>query len=70
MKTKLPIFAGEVRKSINMPPALWRQIEERLRAYEPELSFVDWARRVFQAELKRPPAPLGDWLAQPKDQPE
>ena len=52
-----------------MPPALWKQIEGRLQAYEPALSFADWARRVFQDELRQPVRVLPDWLAQPKDPP-
>jgi hypothetical protein len=36
MKKKTPYFyAGEIRKTINMPPALWLQIEARMNAYEP-----------------------------------
>jgi hypothetical protein len=58
---------SDTRKTINMPPALWKQIEARLRCYEPELDFTDWARRIFQDELRRPPRVLPDWLAQPKD---
>ena len=52
-----------------MPPALWHQIEGRLKAYEPELQFADWARRIFQDELKRPARALADWSAQPKEFP-
>jgi hypothetical protein len=70
MKKKTPyLFGGEIRKTINMPPALWLQIEARMNAYEPTLQFADWARRIFQDELRRPPRVLPDWSAQPKDAP-
>lgn len=51
-----------VKKSVTMPPWLWKQIEARLDYY-PSLTFVDWARRVFQKELKDHPKPLPDWSA-------
>jgi hypothetical protein len=51
-------YAGEVRKTISMPPSLWKQTEARLDCYDPSLTFVDWARRVFRKELKLPPGPL------------
>jgi hypothetical protein len=62
-----PLYFGEVRKSINMPPALWQQISERLNSYNPPLAFVDWARRVFQSELRNPPRVLADYSARPKE---
>lgn len=68
MKKKTPyLYAGEIRKTVNMPPALWSQIEERLNAYEPKLQFADWARRVFQNELRQPVRALPDWSAQPRE---
>jgi hypothetical protein len=63
------LYFGEIRKTVNMPPALWHQIEARMNAYEPPLVFADWARRVFQDELRRPVRVLPDWLAQPKESP-
>src|SRR5260370_21821385 len=69
-KTATPkLFWGEVRKTINMPPALWTQIEARLNAYEPALQFADWSRRIFQDELRRSTRVLPDWSAQPKEFP-
>jgi hypothetical protein len=62
-----PAWKDEIRKTANMPPGLWKQIEARLHCYEPKLDFADWSRRIFQYELKRPPRVLGDWLAQPKE---
>jgi hypothetical protein len=42
VKKKTPyVYAGEVRKTVNMPPALWRQIEARMSDYEPPLQFAD-----------------------------
>jgi hypothetical protein len=60
------LYFGEVRKTINMPPALWAQIQDRMNCYEPPLDFADWARRVFYDELRHPPRVLPDWSAQPK----
>ena len=61
-----PDVYGEVRKSINMPEMLWKQIATRLALYAPPLSFVDWSRRIFQDELTRPARVLVD-CAQPKE---
>jgi hypothetical protein len=66
-KKTTTLYFGEMRKTVNMPPALWRQIEERLNAFEPPLSFADWVRRIAQDELKHPPRVLADYLAQPRE---
>jgi hypothetical protein len=61
-------YGESSRKTIDIPPEMWKQIRDRMQLYG--LDFAKWARLILQAELNRPAKPLEGEIIRPKVEPE